>query len=386
LDKGFAGAAGWPDLGDSRMSLEAIPDKPVSPVNALAARLGVRWPNLTAASVCANRELDSLSRILRDQVSRDTNVVFHGSLARKEFTAGSDLDWTLLVDGECNPQHQSDLLNIAEILYEQGKPHGREKTFGRLTFSHTVLHMIGGEDDSNANTTRRILLLLEALPLGEDRQAFDRTRKNILRRYLTEDHGLFRKATLGHPRWIPLFLLNDMARYWRTMTVDFAYKQRDRGDKGYALRSIKLGISRKLIYASGLLACYWCDPGVSKDQYSEPIASEKIPILNKTLHEMFSLTPLERFAIFFQAYADDEFLRRVRAAEKLFEAYDEFLGLLHNTGMRKHLEGLTVGMMDDDADFQAARAVRTRFGEAMNLIFLNPDSPLYPHTISTGVF
>jgi hypothetical protein len=35
------------------------------------------------------------------------------------------------------------------------------------------------------------------------------------------------------------------------MAVDFAYKQFDRGNSGYALRSIKLGVSRKLLFASG---------------------------------------------------------------------------------------------------------------------------------------
>jgi len=43
------------------------------------------------------------------------------------------------------------------------------------------------------------------------------------------------------------------------MVVDFAYKQRERENNGYALRNIKLGLSRKLIYASGILACFRCE-------------------------------------------------------------------------------------------------------------------------------
>jgi len=31
--------------------------------------------------------------------SEDTSIVVSGSLARDEYTAGSDIDWTLLVDG-----------------------------------------------------------------------------------------------------------------------------------------------------------------------------------------------------------------------------------------------------------------------------------------------
>lgn len=368
------------------MPVGTIPGQPISPVDALAQRLGIEWPNLVAARERTELQLNQLADALKDHTSPDTSVVVYGSLARKEFTQGSDLDWTLLVDGQANPQHQSDLLRIREELYRLGKQPGKEKTFGKLTFSHPILHMIGGEDDSNTNTTRRVLLLLEAYPLGEHRQAFDRVRTNILRRYLTEDHGLSRKIGAGHLRSTPLFLLNDMARYWRTMTVDFAYKQRDRGNEGYALRSIKLGISRKLIFASGLLACYWCAPEISKTGNAEFRLAERIPRLNKDLVEMFTLTPLERFARFFQAHFNNSYFVKTQAAIKFFQVYDEFLGLLHDESKRKHLEELAPNEMDEDTEFQSARAIRTRFAEAIRMVFLEPESPLYQHTISTGVF
>jgi len=331
------------------MHIHSTLDELVSPIEELAQRLGAEWARISAARRAAKEKIKDLDDALSGETSPDTSVVVFGSLAREEFTQGSDLDWTLLVDGQANPQHQKELRCVREKLSNMGKAPGRERTFGRLTFSHPLLHMIGGEDDTNANTTRRVLFLLEAYPIGKYRQAFYRVRQNILHRYLTEDHGLTRMAGAGDVRWIPLFLLNDMARYWRTMTVDFAYKQWDRGGEGYALRSLKLGISRKLIYASGLLACFWCDPTISKGSYRQANVVEKMPSLNHELSDMFKLTPLERFARFFLTHAENQFL--IDSAGRFFKTYDDFLGLLEDRSMRDHLDALSPEKMDVDSRF-----------------------------------
>lgn len=366
------------------MPIDAIFDR-VSPIEELSRRLEADWPQIFAAKRNARKKIDELNDALAGETSPDTSVVVHGSLAREEFTQGSDLDWTLLVDGQANPQHQKDLLSIKDKLEAICKSPGQEKTFARLTFSHPIIQMIGGEDDTNANTTRRVLLLLEAAPIGKYRDAFVRVRKNILHRYLTEDHGLTRKNSSGEGRWIPLFLLNDMARYWRTMTVDFAYKQRDRGNKGYALRSLKLGVSRKLIYASGLLACFCCDASISPAASQRQVhPAEKIYLLNQNLNEMFLLTPLERFAQFFLTHSENAFL--ISLADQFFRTYDAFLALLDDSQERDYLEKLSPDAMDEDSSFQFARSIRTRFEASIKGIFLNPDSLLYQHTISRGVF
>jgi hypothetical protein len=50
------------------------------------------------------------------------------------------------------------------------KAPGQTGTFGNMAFSHDIIHQIGGQNDSNKNTTQRILLLLESVELSALRQ------------------------------------------------------------------------------------------------------------------------------------------------------------------------------------------------------------------------
>jgi hypothetical protein len=351
----------------------------LSTITELEKRLDADWPNLRQAHQNAQRALDAFTNATKDVTASDASIVVFGSLARFELTSGSDIDWTLLLDGPSDPRHHHVSRKIASaVKHLAEKDVGREGTFGSLVSSHDLVNYIGGEGDTNSNTTRRNLLLLESRSIGND-EAYNRVKRNLLQRYLSEDSGLWRQTVTNK---VPHFLLNDLARYWRTMTVDYAYKDRARGGAGIPLRNIKLGLSRKLIFVSGLLACYTCHLNFEDANAREKFYSQQNTAgLVAKLHETLKLYPLELIASVLGAFPQHNF-----ATKKLFDTYDRFLGLLLNEVTRDHLEKLHSDDCANDAIYQQAKSLRWDFQDAISSIFLEKTSILGEFTIRYGVF
>jgi UTP:GlnB (protein PII) uridylyltransferase len=96
-------------------------------VEELCKRLGRSWPAITKAETEADRQVERIRTLLKDAAavggsvdSADITVVAFGSLARREWTSGSDLDWTLLIDGQADQGHAETGRRMATILTEGG--------------------------------------------------------------------------------------------------------------------------------------------------------------------------------------------------------------------------------------------------------------------------
>jgi len=169
----------------------------------VSQRCGRSWPIIMKAAEAAAAKRAELRALLETARLRpsDTSIVVFGSLARGEWTAGSDLDWTLLVDGPVVANHADVAKKIKAIFDQQGKKPGPTGVFGGLTFSHDLVHFIGGEDDTNTNITRRILLLLESNSLigGAVRE---RVLRALLTRYVGEDLGFHAPDRFLVPRFL----------------------------------------------------------------------------------------------------------------------------------------------------------------------------------------
>lgn len=347
-----------------------------APIVELRDRLGAEWPFITASRERADVLIERLRRDLRLLCPRETTLIVFGSLGRREFTSGSDVDWTLLVDGPADPDHQLCAQRIGGRLREKDLlAPAAAGPFGSLTFSHDLIHKIGGDHDTNRNTTQRLVLLLESTPVG-DRSAYDRVVANVLARYVEEDLV----GPEDTPFRVPRFLQNDIARYWRTMAVDFAHKRRERSARGWALRTAKLRVSRKLVYASGLLSCFSCDSTFRMRTRTRPWHDAQQVVDH--LCRLAGTTPLDIMAGVMLLY----FGEISGVALRLFDAYDEFLGLLHDPEVRKHLDELEPSRAYTDPEYQRIREVGTRFQDALTEVFFAGNTPLRELTMRYGVF
>ena len=353
-----------------------------SKIDLLERQLGSSWPAIRQAQDDTAKKRLELHELFRDRNSPDTSLVVFGSVARGEVTSGSDLDWILLIDGQSVPEHKEQERYIERTL-DESEEHiqpGRSGAFGRMVGSHDLIHNIGGEDDLNSNTPRRVLLLLESHPVG-NREAYDRVRRQILRLYLEDDRGL--RYSSGDIR-IPRFLLNDLTRYWRTVTVDFVYKQRAENDKKWALRNAKLRMSRKLIFAAGLLHCFFChlddSAALAREALKEP--ARDVSRLTEYMERQLSLTPLDLVA-----KACLELDIESKTAQAIFDSYDRFLAILGDPEKRSELEaGRTHEDLRGSEAWNEIRKVSHSFHDGLVDLFLRDDDKLKELTMHYGVF
>lgn len=338
------------------------------------------WPTIASA----HADAIDIQRRLREAIeaiSGDQDLVAFGSLARREWTNGSDVDWTLLIDGTADSEHRKTSRRIAKAIEDAGlAPPGSEGIFGNMAFSHELVHHIGGQADSNRNTTQRILMLLEAVSLTtpqDDISGYERTVRQILRRYLKSDSNFHTRE--GNDSRIPRFLLNDIVRYWRTICVDFAYKDWEQGGKKWAIRNIKLRTSRKLLFVAGLFTVFSCYKNETLARNVNESKDYSLP-LEEHLLNFVHATPLNIFVWTLKNLGFES------ECGEFLNAYEEFLSLLDNKSIRRRLEELSEEDVYEDEAFIKCRKVSYRLQDVLSKICFEKNSHLRDFIAEYGVF
>jgi signal-transduction protein with cAMP-binding, CBS, and nucleotidyltransferase domain len=104
-----------------------------NPITTLEQATGSTWSAIAGAAAAAVTKRATLIAELTASklVPPDTTFVMFGSLARNEVTPGSDLDWTLLVDGQCDTRHVEVTQAISALVTKTNKGPGQLRCSGR---------------------------------------------------------------------------------------------------------------------------------------------------------------------------------------------------------------------------------------------------------------
>ena len=293
----------------------------MNPLESLAERGGGGFPNLTEARELTGRRLDEM-RLKVSGVPCDpgASVVLFGSWGRRELTDQSDDDWAILV-GRGATATPSPVEGVGEFIGGCGRSPGDQGTFAELNES------VHGD-----------------------------CRRRVLAGYLDDSVKDYRP---------PRFLLNDVIRYWRTICVDFVGKERRGTGEKWALRNLKLGLSRKALFASGLLPILSCHRFAATD-------------IGSFLEAAFEAPSIDRIAASFLEFG------AVDAGIRAVGAYDAFIGLLNDGEARAELERLSRDeAMESDAFKQGKRLVKDFQQGLLALLF---ETPLEPLIREYGIF
>jgi predicted nucleotidyltransferase len=272
-----------------------------------------KYKALKRAKEYSKNVIDKLRTDFEENIkSQNFCVVTTGSFARCEASNASDLDYFIITKNNQKNIEPTDSCKtqIIGIINKYVKNEtGDTETFGQdaVVNIEDLTTNIGGSKDGNAQFTRRMLFLLEGKCLYNVK-LFNSFKKQLIGEYIkvtVSDHQLSR------------FFLNDIIRFYRTMTTDFEHKTSEKS-KPWGLRNIKLTFSRKLLYFGGV---------ITVAQTAQKTRDIKI---SETL-KLLDMSPLERI----------EYIANYRV-DKVFRLYDFFLEKISNDKIREELEKVKI--------------------------------------------
>ncbi len=196
-----------------------------------------------------------------------------GSIGRMEAGPNSDLD-IFVLSGSPKMTRLKEvrvLSKIADLNDELGfPPFSDEMRYMKVYDSMQLINDTGKpRDDSENSFTTRMLIILESAPLGNE-CLYNDIVYQVCENYFRDNKG--------KKNFKPLFLINDLLRYWRTLCLN--YEQcRDDPSKPWRKKNINLRFSRLTTVFSTVAMLMIDNP---------QCADDLIPFLK--------LTPLERLA------------------------------------------------------------------------------------------
>jgi hypothetical protein len=173
-----------------------------------------------------------------------------GSVGRFEALHASDVDFTPVLKDQAAldkfKEHDQPLRKLIRQQHKVDVSKGEEltcpATLDDLANSAKIGSTEKGNEDNSSSLTRRILILTEGKQ-ASGKLPIRSIRKRILEAYSSEDRSRGRHV---------LSLCNDLARYYRTLCIEYKSKVDGKEEK-WGLRNMKLRHSRKFWFFSCVL-------------------------------------------------------------------------------------------------------------------------------------
>nr|VFK55947.1 MAG: Nucleotidyltransferase domain-containing protein [Candidatus Kentron sp. TUN]VFK62100.1 MAG: Nucleotidyltransferase domain-containing protein [Candidatus Kentron sp. TUN] len=263
---------------------------------------------------------EAFEKILKSKQYRELEVSIFcgGSLGRGDAGKESDLDLFILSNKEGKDIRRMDTLklladaiNINEKLkYPEFSNDGQY--FKVYSFPDMFERLGSPNDDVDNLFTVRMLLLLESRPIF-NKELYEAQIDKVLDHY-------FRDSS-GKDSFHPLFLMNDILRYWRTVCLNYELVRND-PRRPWRKKNINLKFSRMLTIFGTILPLI-----------SGPASTKK------NVGKLKDLTPIERLAQGLDYLNDDSILERF---ENFLKIYEEFIKLKESMGSKVNLDDASI--------------------------------------------
>jgi len=147
-------------------------------VARLEAATGSRFERIASARHETERRLNERrERLTALDIDAGGTIVLMGSWGRREVTSESDDDFMVLFEGAQREDAMPAVGDVANVL-DARRP-GREEIFGSHVWLDDLRDKIGRDEDTNANLTRRMLFVLESVPVAGD-GVYQRARRALV--------------------------------------------------------------------------------------------------------------------------------------------------------------------------------------------------------------
>lgn len=270
------------------------------------------------------------------------NVVVYvcGSLARYEMVESSDLDLFFITNDKKILSSNLNKYTFFSKMYEISKNNNfedpsKEGYYWEFIPQCNLLDIGSREEDFNNSFTARMLLILESKPLLNENK-YENLLSIVLDKY-------FEEYSNHSGDFYPLFLMNDILRYWYTLTLNYEYRRdpSDSKNKRYWKR-LKLKYAR-LLTCFSFVACL-CSESTTKEDVIKFVHLTPFERLNylTTIHPELSNIVVEiqrEYAYYINLHSqNDTWWNDENNKEDAFKHAESFHSLLIHNLLKKVVE------------------------------------------------